>query len=145
MPDLDKSKSRVSRGKGGRPKLDDLSETVVMHIRVSRSEKNEIDKTAAELGISTSELLRRLMREAAGHGPSYFEDGIKAIENLLIDVRAMGRDMNIIARGVNLNRVKIDGPTLKELRMIHKQLHLMKLLLGRTVKRARTKVLRVKK
>ncbi len=145
MPDLDKSKSRVSRGKGGRPRLDAQSETTVMRLRISRSEKDAIDATASALGISTSELVRRLMREAAGHGPSYFEDGIKALDKLLLEVRAMGRNMNVIARGVNRNQVQIDGPTREELALIHKQLHLMKLLLNRTIKKASTKVFRLRK
>ncbi len=141
LPDLDEPKSRVLRGKG-RPKLDAQLDTKVMHVRVSSSEKDAIDATAKELGVSTSELIRRLLREASGHGPSYFEDGIDRIEDLLTSVRSIGRKMNVIASGVNQNQVDIDGPTRDEIQIVLKQLYQIKLQLGRTAKQARSKIVK---
>jgi hypothetical protein len=73
----------------------------VVHARFSRSEFNRIKAAASKAGLTISGFLRTLTLEEAGVQP-FLSDDDRAILGLLVsDVRAVGVNLNQLARAVN--------------------------------------------
>lgn len=83
----------------------------VLHTRLSRDESLLFRAFCEENGLTPSEVLRRLAREAAGFGPTYDGDTRDAIVEYARQLRAIGVNLNQIARVLNSGRTP-DFPTL---------------------------------
>ena len=83
-----------------------------MHTRLSRDESVLFRMFCEESGLTSSEVLRRLAREAAGFGPTYDGEMRDAIVEYTRQLRAIGVNINQIARILNSGRTP-DYPTLQ--------------------------------
>lgn len=70
-------------------------------VRLQPSERTRFAALCEEHGITMSEGLRRLARAAGGLGPTFDRDGRAAIEELAAQTRAVGVNLNQIARVMN--------------------------------------------
>ncbi|TDQ15329.1 plasmid mobilization relaxosome protein MobC [Phyllobacterium brassicacearum] len=84
----------------------------VLHTRLSREESALFRAFCAENGLTTSEALRRFVRQAAGFGPTYDGEIRDAILEYARQLRAIGVNINQIARILNSGRTP-DFPTLQ--------------------------------
>lgn len=84
----------------------------VLHIRLSRDENLLFRAFCEENGLTPSEGLRRLARGAAGFGPTYDGEIRDAILEYARQLRAIGVNINQIARILNSGRTP-DYPTLQ--------------------------------
>lgn len=127
--------------KRGRPRST-TPKTEALRVRLSTDEKAAFTSLALSLDVSPSTLMRRMVREAVGAGPSLFDDGIVALVDAGNAVSAVGRNVNQITRAMNAGRVKIEPKEQDEIR----QLAAVLLALKREVRRliAKSKNRRIK-
>lgn len=83
----------------------------VLHTRLSRDESAAFRSFCEENGLTSSEALRRLVRAAAGFGPTYDGEVRDIIREYARQLRAIGVNLNQIARIMNSGRTP-DYPTL---------------------------------
>ncbi len=84
----------------------------VIHARLSEDEYLAFRAYCAEHSLTASEAFRRFAREAAGFGPTFDGDVREAIREYSRQLRAIGVNLNQIARILNSGRTP-DYPTLK--------------------------------
>lgn len=84
----------------------------VLHTRLSHEERALFRAFCAEHGLTSSEVLRRFVRQAAGFGPTYDGEMRDAIVEYTRQLRAIGVNINQIARILNSGRTP-DYPTLE--------------------------------
>lgn len=81
----------------------------VAHIRFSPAEFEALEAAASEAGMTVSAFVRSLSMEGAGVRP-FFGDGDRAMLGLLADgMRAIGGNLNQIARAINTGMVPTEG------------------------------------
>jgi len=85
-----------------------MSKTTALMFRVTEDEKQALQKLAEKLGITISELMRRIARETISHGPSFFTFEHKAVSAMTRQLSALGRNINQIARRVNSGQCQAD-------------------------------------
>ncbi|MEQ1945339.1 plasmid mobilization relaxosome protein MobC [Mesorhizobium sp. VNQ89] len=79
------------------------------HIRFSPAEFDALEAAAAAAGITVSAFVRSLAMEGAGVRP-FLAEGDRAVLGLLVEgMRAIGGNLNQIARAINTGRVPADG------------------------------------
>jgi hypothetical protein len=77
----------------------------VAHIRFSASEFDALEAAARAAGMTVSAFLRSLSMEGAGVRP-FFGEGDRTVLGLLADgMRAIGGNLNQIARAINTGRI----------------------------------------
>lgn len=84
----------------------------VLHTRLSSDESAAFRAFCDDNGLTSSEVLRRLARQAAGFGPTYDGEVREAIREYARQLRAIGVNINQIARILNSGRTA-DYPTLQ--------------------------------
>lgn len=84
----------------------------VLHTRLSRDERAAFRAFRDENGLTSSEVLRRLARQAAGFRPTYDGETREAILEYARQLKAIGTNINQIARILNSGRTP-DYPTLR--------------------------------
>ncbi len=114
--DKSSSLTKVEKKHGNRARKSNLDRLV--QARVSSEEKELFRALAQSYGVKEASLHRRLIRTAIELGPSLFDDGQDDIRVLEHEIRKVGRNMNVIARGVNQGQIVLDGPTRDELKMV---------------------------
>lgn len=80
----------------------------VAHVRLSDDEMRAVEDAAARAGLSVSAFLRSLSLEGAGVRPFMSRQDRAIIEVLLQDMRAVGGNLNQIARALNTTRTVAD-------------------------------------
>ena len=81
----------------------------VAHIRFSPTDFDALEAAAASAGVTISAFVRSLAMEGAGVRP-FLADGDRAVLDLLADgMRAIGRNLNQIARAINTGKVPADS------------------------------------
>ncbi|MBE0703240.1 MAG: plasmid mobilization relaxosome protein MobC [Hyphomicrobiaceae bacterium] len=81
----------------------------VAHIRFSPAEFEALEAAASEAGMTVSAFVRSLSMEGAGVRP-FLGDGDRAMLGLLADgMRAIGGNLNQIARAINTGMVPTEG------------------------------------
>jgi len=81
----------------------------VAHIRFSPAEFEALEAAASEAGMTVSAFVRSLSMEGAGVRP-FLGDGDRAMLGLLADgMRAIGGNLNQIARAMNTGMVPTEG------------------------------------
>lgn len=81
----------------------------VAHIRFSPAEFEALEAAASEAGMTVSAFVRSLSMEGAGVRP-FLGDGDRAMLGLLADgMRAIGGNLNQIARAINTGMVPTKG------------------------------------
>ena len=94
------------------------TKTPVLTFRGSWELKTALERFAAEKGVSVSEIIRRLADEAVGAGPSLFPDEVTAMKHLRGELKAIGRNLNQVARKVNSGEVLADPLDAEALRTV---------------------------
>ncbi|RUM96328.1 plasmid mobilization relaxosome protein MobC [Pseudaminobacter arsenicus] len=81
----------------------------VVHIRLSPTEFDALKEAARAAGMTVSAFVRSLSMEGAGVRP-FLGEGDRAVLGLLADgMRAIGRNLNQIARAVNTGKVPAEA------------------------------------
>ncbi|MBA8904127.1 plasmid mobilization relaxosome protein MobC [Phyllobacterium sp. P30BS-XVII] len=88
-----------------------VTRTKSVRIRLSEDELANLAAFSREHGLTISEVLRRLAREAAGFGPTYDAETRDAIREYARQLKAIGVNINQIAYILNSGRTP-DYPTL---------------------------------
>ncbi|MEQ1409451.1 plasmid mobilization relaxosome protein MobC [Neorhizobium sp. Rsf11] len=73
----------------------------VVHARFSASELTAIEQAAGAAGLTVSAFMRSLTLEGAGVRPFLTDDDRAVFEMLISDMRAIGVNLNQLARAVN--------------------------------------------
>ena len=73
----------------------------VVGLRLREQEWAGLKTLAAQLGQPPSRLLRRLLREALTGGPDYFTDELRELHRMRVELSAIGRNLNQLARAAN--------------------------------------------
>ena len=76
-----------------------------MRVRLSEAEFAALTKFAEEATLPTSEVLRRLAREAGGFGPTFEGEVAQRLKATVVQLRKVGVNLNQIARALNSGRV----------------------------------------
>ena len=77
----------------------------VVRLRLTEAELARLSAFCAERGLTPSEVLRRLAREAGGSGPTFDGETRIAIIELIRQMRAIGININQTARAMNAGLV----------------------------------------
>ncbi|ACM31121.1 plasmid mobilization relaxosome protein MobC [Rhizobium rhizogenes] len=72
-----------------------------VRVRLSAAEFCALTAFATDAALPTSEVLRRLAREASGLGPTFEGDMSKKIQLIIVQLRKIGVNLNQIARVLN--------------------------------------------
>ena len=89
------------------------------HIRFSPAEFDAIEAAARAAGMTVSAFVRSLSMEGAGVRP-FLGEGDRAVLGLLIDgMRAIGTNLNQIARAINTGRAPVDKDLAGTIRDVH--------------------------
>lgn len=80
----------------------------VAHVRLSETEFAALSSVASAVDLSVSEILRRLARSYAGLGPSFEGETRQRIRDMTVQMRAIGVNINQVARLMNSGRVPDD-------------------------------------
>lgn len=73
-------------------------------VRLSEAEFSALTKFAAEAGLTTSDVLRRLARAAGGFGPTLEGDAAASLRANVVQLRKVGVNLNQVARALNRGR-----------------------------------------
>ena len=91
----------------------------VAHIRFSPAEFDALEAAASAAGMTVSAFVRSLSMEGAGVRPLLGERD-RAVLNLLADgMRAVGGNLNQIARAINTGRVPTEGDVAGSIKDAH--------------------------
>jgi len=91
----------------------------VAHIRFSPAEFDALEAAAARAGMTVSAFVRSLAMEGAGVRP-FLGEGDRAVFGLLAEgMRAIGGNLNQIARAINIGRVPTDEELLGSIKDAH--------------------------
>ena len=90
----------------------------LMTFRASEELKAAVAEFAEARGVSSSEVIRRVLDEAVGEGPSFFPDETGALLGVRSELKAIGRNLNQVARKVNSGEVKIEPLRSDELKAV---------------------------
>ncbi len=91
----------------------------VAHIRFSPAEFEALEVAASAAGMTVSAFVRSLSMEGAGVRP-FLGEADRAVLGLLADgMRAIGGNLNQIARAINTGRMAADGDVAGSIRDAH--------------------------
>ncbi len=91
----------------------------VAHIRFSPAEFEALEAAASAAGMTVSAFLRSLSMDGAGVRP-FLGEGDRAVFGLLAEgMRAIGSNLNQIARAINTVRVPADGAVAGSIKDAH--------------------------
>jgi hypothetical protein len=76
---------------------------------LSEAEFVALTTFAEEAALSTSEVLRRLAREAGGFGPTFEGEVAQQLKSTVVQLRKAGVNLNQIARALNSGRAPSYG------------------------------------
>ncbi|MCF6221741.1 MAG: plasmid mobilization relaxosome protein MobC [Robiginitomaculum sp.] len=95
-----------------------MSKTVSLSFRFNPAEKAALYKLAEQRGVSASVIVRRLVREAVFHGPTFFGDELSEIYKLRRELSAIGNNLNQIARRVHSGHCTVDPISLEMIKTL---------------------------
>ena len=70
-------------------------------VRLREDEWAALTELAATLGQPPSRIMRRLIREAITGGPDYFKDEMVDLSRMILELAAIGSNLNQLARAAN--------------------------------------------
>lgn len=91
----------------------------VVHIRFSPAEYDALEAAARAAGLTVSAFVRSLSMEGAGVRP-FLGEGDRLVLGLLVDgMRAIGGNLNQIARAINTGRMPTEGEVAGSIKDAH--------------------------
>lgn len=132
---------------GGRPTVSrSIKRDHAVRVRLSGDELAALTTFASEAGLSTSEVLRRLAREAAGLGPTFGGDEARIVAANVAQLRKAGINLNQIARALNAGRAPgygdLKGGVERLARIVAEQIVMLEGMCARARARATARVKR---
>jgi hypothetical protein len=132
---------------GGRPKLSSsIRRRRVVHVRLSDEEWSALTSFASAHRLTTSEILRRLARQASGFGPTFDGEAAKGIRANVGQLRKAGVNLNQIARALNAGRApgyaELKGGVDRLGRLVMEQMGMLEAMCGKGRARASEEVTR---
>lgn len=106
--------------------------TRTYHFRLTEAEHNALEKFCGDQ--KRSVVLRRMIRETISHGPSFFPEEISELKKLQNQIRAVGKNINQIARLVNVGKVTSDPISYTDFQAYKSQIDVVSDYLSRLVK-----------
>jgi uncharacterized protein (DUF1778 family) len=91
----------------------------VAHIRFSPAEFDALEAAAARAGMTVSAFVRSLAMEGAGVRPFLAEEDRAMLALLAEGMRAIGGNLNQIARAINIGRVPAEGDVAGSIKDAH--------------------------
>ena len=79
----------------------DEGKTVAFSVRIEPSLRDGLATLASRHGVKSGRYLRRLIREAQTAEPQFFPDELDALAGLSTQVKAVGRNVNQMAKRLN--------------------------------------------
>ena len=130
---------------GGRPTVSrSIRRDRAVRVRLSGDELAALTTFASEAGLTTSEVLRRLAREAAGLGPSFDGDEARVVAANVVQLRKAGVNLNQIARALNAGRAPgygdLKGGVERLGRIVSEQMDMLEAMCTKARLRAAAKV-----
>lgn len=132
-------KSETSKRRKGRPVLGAKSKSEAVRVRLDKDEKDAFTRLADRLGVKPSILHRRLIKEAVDEGPEVFEKELAALLDANVQLSAIGRNINQIARAINQGAVVVEPIVASDLDGVLAAIDAQKESVRRMIKRARSK------
>jgi hypothetical protein len=93
--------------------LRQTAKTKRLIVRLTADEHDRFARLCAERKITAAEGMRRLVREAAGFGPTLDGESRDDLQRLIVEINAIGGALNQVARAKNAWSVP-DARTLKD-------------------------------
>lgn len=128
----------VKRRKG-RPLSGSKSKSEAVRVRLDEEEKEAFTRLADKLGVKPSILHRRLIKEAVDEGPEVFEKELAALLDANVQLSAIGRNINQIARAINQGAIVVEPIVSRDLEDVLSAVEAQKGAVRRMIKRARSK------
>lgn len=115
-----------------------------IRVRLTKSELAALTALSEEVGLSVSETLRRLSREASGLGPSFSGTAAHGIAANVAQLRKAGVNLNQITRALNSGRTPgyadLKGGVERLGRIVAEQMDLLEAMCARGRRRAVARV-----
>ena len=92
--------------------------TIAFSVRIEPSLRDGLGRLAGRHGVKSGRYLRRMIREAQTTEPQFFPNEEAALRDLATEVRAVGRNINQIAKRLNMaddRELQELAPTMAEL------------------------------
>ena len=132
-------KSETPKRRNGRPISGPKSKSEAVRVRLDEDEKNAFTRLADKLGVKPSILHRRLIKEAVDEGPEVFEKELAALLDTNVQLSAIGRNINQIARAINQGAIVVEPIVASDLEGVLSAVDAQKTAVRRMIKRARSK------
>jgi antitoxin component of RelBE/YafQ-DinJ toxin-antitoxin module len=81
-----------------------IKRSEVIHVRLTEEERARFADLCAPGDLPVSEAVRRLMREAAGLGPTFEGEVAEKIDGLTQQLKAIGVDLSEAVRAINVGK-----------------------------------------
>jgi hypothetical protein len=81
-----------------------IKRSEVIHVRLTEDERARFVALCAPENLQVSEAVRRLMREAAGLGPTFEGEVAEKIDGLIAQLKAIGVDVGEAVRAINVGK-----------------------------------------
>ena len=132
-------KSEPVKRQKGRPLSGSKSKSEAVRVRLDEDEKEAFTRLADKLGVKPSILHRRLIKEAVDEGPEVFENELAALLDANVQLSAIGRNINQIARAINQGAIVVEPIVASDLEGVLSAVDAQKEAVRRMIKRARSK------
>jgi hypothetical protein len=81
-----------------------IKRSEVLHVRLTEEERARFSALCAPNNLPVSEAVRRLMREAAGLGPTFEGEVAEKIAGLTQELKAIGVNLSEAVRAINVGK-----------------------------------------
>ena len=81
-----------------------IKRSEIIHVRLTAEERARFSAVCAPDDAPISEAVRRLMREAAGLGPTFDGEVAEKITALTAQLKAIGADITLAVRAINVGK-----------------------------------------
>ncbi len=79
----------------------------IMSVRCTAEEKTKLDAVAGALGTTAHAIMQKAMAEIIGNAPYFAKDDLSKLDAAIVEINAIGRNLNQITRAAQQNPAKI--------------------------------------
>jgi len=119
-----------------------LIRSQAVRVRIREDEAKAFRSLCAKLERTPSEVLRRLLREAVTGGPEYFSDGLAELKRCRLEMAAIGRNVNQLAKHANRGDGVVPSQLREELKATHDALERLRSLYNDAIRRVSKRSIR---
>lgn len=118
------------------------AKSAVVHVRLAEAEFAALHAHCDAMGLSSSKAIRRMIRMFIGLGPSFDGETRQVIRDMMQQMRAIGVNINQVARLMNSGRVPEDEDLRVSFVLLLELLKHQEMFLGSLCDRSRDVVVR---